>query len=89
MPVVVAIFMPFPGAVDEVVNAFREVPPLVHAEEGCQLYALHANERQDQPERSTGTREWISSSDAEQLDSTSTSRYRAEPVSPVFTVREA
>ena len=39
--VVVATITPLPGRNDEVVAAFAETIPLVHAEDGCELYALH------------------------------------------------
>ncbi len=44
MPVVVvATITPKPGSLPAVQAAFEEVIPLVHAEEGCELYALHRN----------------------------------------------
>jgi quinol monooxygenase YgiN len=39
--VVVATITPLPGQTDEVIAAFTEVIPLIHAEDGCELYALH------------------------------------------------
>jgi quinol monooxygenase YgiN len=39
--VVVATITPLPGHTDEVIAAFTELVPLVHAEDGCELYALH------------------------------------------------
>jgi quinol monooxygenase YgiN len=39
--VVVATITPLPGHEDEVIAAFTELIPLVHAEDGCELYALH------------------------------------------------
>jgi quinol monooxygenase YgiN len=42
--VVVATITPLPGHADEVVAAFAETIPLVHAEDGCELYALHRAE---------------------------------------------
>ena len=42
--VVVATITPLPGRTDEVVAAFAETIPLVHAEDGCELYALHQAE---------------------------------------------
>ena len=42
--VVVATITPLPGHADEVVAAFAETIPLVHAEDGCEFYALHRAE---------------------------------------------
>jgi quinol monooxygenase YgiN len=39
--VVVATITPEPEHTDEVVAAFAETIPQVHAEDGCELYALH------------------------------------------------
>jgi quinol monooxygenase YgiN len=39
--VVVATITPLPGQADEVIAAFAEAIPQVHAEDGCELYALH------------------------------------------------
>jgi quinol monooxygenase YgiN len=39
--VLVAIITPLPGHADEVIAVFTERIPLVHAEDGCELYALH------------------------------------------------
>lgn len=41
MPVVVATITPLPQHREEVVLALRESVPVVHAEPGCQVYALH------------------------------------------------
>ena len=42
MPVVVvATITPLPEYRDEVIAAFSETIPLVHAEDGCELYALN------------------------------------------------
>ncbi len=41
--VVVALLTPKPGAVDGVLDAFREVSPLVHEEVGCEFYAAHTD----------------------------------------------
>jgi len=42
MPVVVvATITPKPEHTDEVAAAFAEIIPQVHAEDGCELYALH------------------------------------------------
>jgi quinol monooxygenase YgiN len=38
---VVALFHPAPGMGPRIVDAFREVSPLVHEEDGCELYAAH------------------------------------------------
>lgn len=40
--IVIAIFEPLPGRVDEVKSLLAEVAPEVHHEEGCELYALHS-----------------------------------------------
>lgn len=37
---VVAIIHPLPGKGPEIIEAFRQVAPLVHEEKGCELYAL-------------------------------------------------
>ncbi len=39
--VLVATIKPLPDRVDDVVAAFAKVIPSVHAEPGCELYALH------------------------------------------------
>ena len=39
--VVTAIFQPVPGKRDLVLAAMEEVIPRVHAEAGCELYAIH------------------------------------------------
>jgi len=39
--VVVATITPKPEHTDEVAAAFAEIIPQVHAEDGCELYALH------------------------------------------------
>jgi len=43
MPVVVAIQTPKPGRLQEVLDAFAVVSPLVHEEQGCELYAAHTD----------------------------------------------
>ena len=42
--VVVATITPLPDHRDEVIAAFTETIPQVHAEDGCELYALHQAE---------------------------------------------
>jgi quinol monooxygenase YgiN len=42
--VVVATITPLPEYRDEVITAFSETIPLVHAEDGCELYALNQTE---------------------------------------------
>ncbi len=42
--VVVATVVPRPGHRDEVIAAYTEAIPKVHAEDGCELYALHQAE---------------------------------------------
>jgi quinol monooxygenase YgiN len=42
--VVVATFHPSPGRTDELVEAITSAIPAVHAEDGCELYALHRGE---------------------------------------------
>lgn len=45
MPVVVvATIVPKPGKLEEVAAAFEAAIPAVHAEDGCELYALHRGE---------------------------------------------
>jgi quinol monooxygenase YgiN len=39
--VVIATFTPKPDRYDEVKRVLLEVSPVVHQEEGCELYALH------------------------------------------------
>lgn len=43
MPVVVAIQTPKPGRLQQVLDAFAVVSPLVHQERGCELYAAHTD----------------------------------------------
>lgn len=42
--VVVAEIHPFPESRDEVIAAFIDLIPEVHAEDGCEFYALHEGE---------------------------------------------
>ena len=42
--VVVATIMPLPEYRDAVIAAFTETIPAVHAEDGCEFYALHQND---------------------------------------------
>jgi quinol monooxygenase YgiN len=42
--VVVATIIPLPEHRDEVIAAFTATVPQVHAEDGCELYALHQRE---------------------------------------------
>jgi quinol monooxygenase YgiN len=42
--VVVATIIPLPEHRDEVIAAFIATVPQVHAEDGCELYALHQRE---------------------------------------------
>jgi quinol monooxygenase YgiN len=45
MPVVVvATIVPKPGKLEEVAAAFEAAIPAVHAEDGCELYALHKSD---------------------------------------------
>ncbi len=45
MPVVVvATITPKPEYRDEVIAAMQQAVPLVHAEDGCELYALHTDD---------------------------------------------
>lgn len=39
--IVVAVISPLDGHIPDIVDAFAAVSPLVHAEGGCELYALH------------------------------------------------
>ncbi|NLA28592.1 MAG: antibiotic biosynthesis monooxygenase [Propionibacterium sp.] len=41
---VIATIHPLPGKVQEIVEAFRVVSPLVHQEKGCELYALQVDQ---------------------------------------------
>ncbi len=43
MPIVIARLEPKFGAHDEVVEALKEHVPHVHAEHGCELYAVHSD----------------------------------------------
>jgi quinol monooxygenase YgiN len=43
MPVVVAIQTPKPGRLQDVLSAFAVITPLVHEEQGCELYAVHTD----------------------------------------------
>lgn len=48
MPVVVvAVLVAKPGRGPAVIESFREVSPLVHDEEGCELYAAHLEQDGD------------------------------------------
>ncbi len=44
---VVAVLTAQPGRAPELIEAFREVSPLVHAERGCELYAAHVSDDAD------------------------------------------
>lgn len=44
---VVAVLTAKPGLGPQVVESFREVAPLVHAESGCELYAAHLEQGGD------------------------------------------
>jgi len=44
---VVAVFTPKRGKGPQVIESFREVSPLVHAEPGCELYAAHLEQDGD------------------------------------------
>lgn len=44
---VVAVFTPRPGMGSRVIDAFRQVSPLVHDEAGCELYAAHLEQGAD------------------------------------------
>ena len=47
MPVVVvALIKPKPEFRDDVIAAMKQAIPLVHQEDGCELYALHADDDQ-------------------------------------------
>ncbi len=45
--VVVAVLTAKPGLGQAVIESFREVSPLVHQEEGCELYAAHLEQGGD------------------------------------------
>jgi quinol monooxygenase YgiN len=53
--IVVATVFPEPDHRDEVLTALTETVPLVHAEDGCDLYALHEG-----PDRFVLIEEWTS-----------------------------
>ncbi|MFI8458705.1 putative quinol monooxygenase [Kitasatospora sp. NPDC085464] len=53
MPVVIATIRSKPGRRDEVLAAFEKHTPAVHAEDGCELYAVHAG-----PDRVTVVEKW-------------------------------
>ena len=53
--VVVATVFPVPDHRDEVLAALKQTVPLVHAEDGCDLYALHEG-----PDRFVLIEEWAS-----------------------------
>ncbi|KGJ80086.1 hypothetical protein GY21_02980 [Cryobacterium roopkundense] len=42
--VVIATLVPKPGRVQDALDAFAGASPLVHQEEGCELYALHTDQ---------------------------------------------
>jgi quinol monooxygenase YgiN len=44
---VVAVLTAKPGRGRDVIESFREVSPLVHAESGCELYAAHLEQDGD------------------------------------------
>ena len=44
--VIVATLVPVPEHRDEVIAAMKQAVPLVHEEDGCELYALHADDEQ-------------------------------------------
>jgi len=43
MPIVVAIQTPKPGRLQDVLSAFEVITPLVHEEQGCELYSVHTD----------------------------------------------
>jgi quinol monooxygenase YgiN len=45
--VVIAVLTAKPGMGPQVIDSFREVSPLVHAEPGCELYAAHLEQGGD------------------------------------------
>jgi quinol monooxygenase YgiN len=53
--VVVATITPLPEHTAEVIAAYAETIPLVHAEDGCELYALH-----QAPDRLIMVEKWAS-----------------------------
>ena len=44
--VVVATITPKPEHLDEVIAAMKKAVPMVHEEDGCELYALHADDKE-------------------------------------------
>ncbi|MBD0689913.1 putative quinol monooxygenase [Streptomyces sp. CBMA123] len=53
MPIVIATLRTKPGHRDEVLAAFEQHTPAIHAEPGCELYAVHAG-----PDRVTVVEKW-------------------------------
>jgi len=53
--VVVATITPKPEHLDEVIAAMKKAVPMVHEEDGCELYALHAS-----PDRLVIIEKWAS-----------------------------
>ncbi|MGW2372060.1 MULTISPECIES: putative quinol monooxygenase [Kitasatospora] len=53
MPIVIATIKTKPGRREEVLAAFEKHSPEVHAEPGCELYAVHAG-----PDRVTVVEKW-------------------------------
>lgn len=43
MPVIVATLSPKPGRLDDLLGVLSASVPLVHAEPGCELYAVHSD----------------------------------------------
>jgi quinol monooxygenase YgiN len=44
--IVVATITPKPEHLDEVIAAMKKAVPMVHEEDGCELYALHADDQE-------------------------------------------
>ncbi|WP_217554685.1 putative quinol monooxygenase [Streptomyces sp. GbtcB6] len=43
MPIVIARVRPLPGHVEDVLDAYAETVPLIHQEQGCELFAVHTD----------------------------------------------
>ena len=56
--IVVATLTPNPGRLQDVIDGFAAVNPLVHAEPGCELYAVHTD-----GERVVMIERWTTSAD--------------------------
>lgn len=60
MPVVVATLTPRAGREDDLEQALRALAGSVHAEEGCELYAVHRSRSRSAPTRFVFIEKWAS-----------------------------